>query len=127
MSFFFQSPPAKHRKTALEELFEEEDQTSHSTVPKQARRTIREQVDLEVQIYSSLPAIPMSGDPVLWWWEKSGSLPLLSALAEKYLCVQASSTPSERVFSTAGDTISLERSRILPEKADMLVFLHKNC
>ncbi|XP_076134507.1 E3 SUMO-protein ligase ZBED1-like [Alosa pseudoharengus] len=51
------SPPAKRRKTALEELFEEEDRMSLSTVPKQARRTIREQVDLEVQIYSSLPAM----------------------------------------------------------------------
>lgn len=42
------------------------------------------------------------------------------------MCSQASSTPSERVFSTAGDTISQERSRILPEKADMLIFLQKN-
>ncbi|KAK5933433.1 hypothetical protein CgunFtcFv8_013916 [Champsocephalus gunnari] len=40
--------------------------------------------------------------------------------------VMASSTPSERVFSTAGDTICPERSRILPEKADMLICLNKN-
>jgi len=42
---FFSVPNCKALR-AMEELFEEEEQTSHSTVPKQ--------VDLEVQIYSSL-------------------------------------------------------------------------
>ena len=52
---------------------------------------------------------------------------MLSSLAEKYLFVQASSTPSERVFSIAGNTLSPESSRILPEKANMLIFMHKKC
>lgn len=58
---------------------------------------------------------------------KGKTYPLLSELAISYLCVQASSTPSERVLSTAGDTICPEHSRILPEKADMIIVLNKNC
>jgi hypothetical protein len=59
--------------------------------------------------------------------EKRATLPLLTNIATSYLCAQASSTPRERVFSTAGNTISQERSRLLPEKANMLIFLQKNC
>src|SRR4029434_6820565 len=53
--------------------------------------------------------------------EKTQAIPIPT-----YLCVQASSTPSERVFSCAGHAISQERCRILPEKANMLIFLQKN-
>ena len=69
----------------------------------------------------------MSEDPAAWWWSQQKTYPLLSDLAFSYLCVKASSTPSERKFSTAGDAICPERSRILPEKADMIIFLNKNC
>lgn len=41
------------------------------------------------------------------------------------LRVHASSTLSERVFSTAGDTMKPERSENLPENADMFSLLQK--
>lgn len=84
--------------------------------------TLSDHVDLE----KSLPPFPMAEDPVMWWWEKSADLPLLTTIATSYLYAQASSTPSERVFSTAGNTISQERPQLLPEKANMLIFLPKN-
>ncbi|KAK7881000.1 hypothetical protein WMY93_032395 [Mugilogobius chulae] len=121
------SPPNKrHRKTALEKLFAEEEQNLLST-PSVETQTFADRLELEIQMYRGIPPISVSADPTLWWWQKKDTMPLLAHLAEKYLCVQASSTPSERVFSTAGDTISRERSRIMPDKADMLIFLHKNC
>jgi hypothetical protein len=88
--------------------------------------TLSESVDLEVELYKGMPSIPMAEDPVTWWWEKRATLPLLTNIATSYLCAQAS-TPCRRVFSTAGNTISQERSRLLPEKANMLIFLQKNC
>ena len=122
------TPAVKQRKrTALAELFEEEDRELQSLQQEQLPESMAQRVHQEVQLYRSLPSIPSTSNATLWWWDKRDTLPLLSGLAESYLCVQASSTPSERVFSTAGDTISPERSRILPEKADMLIFLHKNC
>ena len=41
--------------------------------------------------------------------------PMLSRMATKYLCVQGSSVPSERVFSSAGDILRCERARLDPE------------
>ncbi|KAM4625223.1 E3 SUMO-protein ligase ZBED1-like [Polymixia lowei] len=120
-------PPVKQKKTALEELFEEEDNELQSFQQRQPLLSLAQRVDPEIQLYRSLPPIPCKDNATLWWWSKRETLPLLSGLAESFLCVQASSTPSERVFSTAGDTISPERSRILPEKADILIFLQKNC
>ena len=71
------------------------------------------QIRQEIQHYRGLRPITLAEDPVVWWWEKRDTLPLLSELSQGYICVQASSTPSESVFSTAGNTISQERSRIL--------------
>ncbi|KAF7203537.1 zinc finger BED domain-containing protein 1-like, partial [Nothobranchius furzeri] len=118
--------PRTVQKSALEKLFEDEDRqlmedaASHSVsrVP-----SITEQVQKELDIYKRLPRIPSGQDRVAWWWSKRDTLPNLSALSNTYLCVPASSTPSERVFSCAGHAISQERCRILSEKANMVIFL----
>ncbi|XP_074496307.1 uncharacterized protein LOC141770552 isoform X2 [Sebastes fasciatus] len=118
--------PKRLRLTGLEELFEEEDRALKSFTAAE-KTPISERVQQEIQLYRNLPAVPTSEDALGWWWRKRDSLPLLSQLSNSYLCIQASSTPPERVFSTAGDTISQERSHILPEQADMQIFLQKNC
>ncbi|XP_061902651.1 E3 SUMO-protein ligase ZBED1-like [Entelurus aequoreus] len=101
-----QQPPCKlPKKTPLEELFAEEE-------AQQSSMSIKKRVERELQMYQDVPPILMSDDPAAWWWNQQKTYPLLSDLAFSYLCVQASSTPSERVFSTAGDTICPERSRI---------------
>nr|XP_023652339.1 zinc finger BED domain-containing protein 1-like [Paramormyrops kingsleyae] len=121
-----QQPPRKHpRKSPLEELFADDDAEKRSS----QRRTmsIQDHAEKEMQMYKETPPTFTSDDPAAWWWNQRMTYPLMSNIAFSYLCVQASSTPSERVFSTAGDTICAERSRIQPEKADMLIFLNKNC
>ncbi|XP_060903078.1 uncharacterized protein LOC132980771 [Labrus mixtus] len=119
--------PKRPRLTALEELFEEEDRALKSSASVENTLSIPERVQQEIQLYRKLPAIPTSQDALAWWWERRTTLALLSELSNSYLCVQASSTPGERVFSTAGDTMSQERAHILPEKVDMQIFLQKNC
>lgn len=44
----------------------------------------------------------------------------------KYLSVPATSVPSERVFSEAGQIINDHRSKLHPSKADMQIFLKPN-
>ncbi|XP_034073833.1 zinc finger BED domain-containing protein 1-like [Gymnodraco acuticeps] len=124
-----QPPPCSSKRakmTPLEELFAAEDSLKIKNLSTSTMST-QLQTDRELKMYQDMPPTMTSDDPAAWWWNKRTTYPLLSEVALSYLCVQASSTPSERVFSTAGDTICPERSRILPEKADMLIFLNKNC
>ncbi|KAI4817571.1 hypothetical protein KUCAC02_010956 [Chaenocephalus aceratus] len=43
-----------------------------------------------------------------------------------YLAIPATGTPSERVFSLAGNTVTRKRSSLLPSHVDALVFLNAN-
>ena len=64
---------------------------------------------------------------ILEWWKKNEIFyPRLSILAKKYLCVPASSIPSERIFSLCGTLVSKKRSRLSPSHVGMLVFLNRN-
>lgn len=64
--------------------------------------------------------------PILWWRINRDKYPLLAQMAMKYLHIPATSVPSERVFSTAGNILTKKRSSLTAENADMLVFLNKN-
>ncbi|XP_049923439.1 E3 SUMO-protein ligase ZBED1-like [Epinephelus moara] len=120
--------PRKVQKSALEKLLEDEDRELLQAASQTASGpSFTEQMQKELDIYKGLPAIPSGQDPVAWWWGKRDTLSNLSALSDTYFCVPASSTPSERVFSCAGHAISQERCRISPEKANMVIFLQKNC
>jgi len=60
----------------------------------------------------------------LVWWEKEGSAyPKLQKIAPKYLILQGTSVPSERVFSKAGNIITKKRNRLEGENASSLIFL----
>lgn len=64
--------------------------------------------------------------PLQWWQNNEQRYPKLASLVKMYLQVPATSTPSERVFSTAGSLISAKRSCLNGRTADMLIFLHNN-
>ena len=61
-----------------------------------------------------------------WWRANKLYFPRLSVLAKRVLCIQASSVPSERVFSLAGSLVSKKRSRMSPKNVDLFIFLNKN-
>ncbi|KAL7841202.1 hypothetical protein SRHO_G00248930 [Serrasalmus rhombeus] len=108
------------KKTALEDLLG----NSFSTEPEGSNSS--KQAEREVENYRKEASIPLSGCPLKWWQEHCSRYPLLSQLAKACLSVPATSVPSERIFSTAGDIVNAQRSQLLPENVDMLIFFKKN-
>jgi hypothetical protein len=76
--------------------------------------------------YRIAPALPVGECPLLWWKANCKSYPRIATLARKYLCIPATSIPSERVFSTAGNVIAEKRNRLSPEHASAIIYLHEN-
>ena len=84
----------------------------------------RDLVDVEVSRYMAETTPPgIDLNPLEWWRDRRGVYPILSTLAMRYLCVPATSVPSERVFSTAGNIVS---NKISQTNVNMLLFLNKN-
>ncbi|XP_016422359.1 zinc finger BED domain-containing protein 4 isoform X1 [Sinocyclocheilus rhinocerous] len=112
-----QPPPSK--KTALEDLL-------GATFSKPTVTQSKCRMEVELDVYKKDTSIPLTSCPLKWWKEHAQTYPLLSSLSKAYLTVPATSVPSERVFSTAGDIVNAQRSQLLPENVDMLFFLQKN-
>jgi len=80
----------------------------------------------EVAGYSREPPADINTNPLAWWKSNGARYPRLAVLALKYLGIPATSVPSERIFSKAGEIVSRRRASLKPSTVDMLVFLSKN-
>ncbi len=81
---------------------------------------------IEMRRYAEEKVVPRNQDPLVWWRNHEQTFPTLSKLAKKYLGITASSVPSERIFSKAGELISQRRNRLKGKNVNILLFLHKN-
>ena len=78
----------------------------------------------ELEQYFKLPLLPRNEDPLLWWKQNASIFPLIKTVAKVYLSVVATSVPSERLFSKAGELISTKRNRLKPKNINMMLFLN---
>ena len=84
-----QPPPPK--KTALEDLLG----SSYTTVEiVQSSRGI----EMEILSYRNGIPIPLNSNPLEWWKVNAYAYPILAPLSKAYLCIPATSVPSERLF-----------------------------
>ena len=81
---------------------------------------------VELRSYCALPVIKRNDDPFDWWQRNIQRYPGMAAMAKRYLCCPASTVYSERLFSEAGNVYETKRSRLLPDRAEHLTFLHHN-
>ena len=116
------APPCAAKKSRLESDFEELFGPHFESGKKATRATPAE----EIRDYFATPHIPTMDNPLKWWSLNEDQFPRLAKLARQYLAVPATSTPSERVFSLAGNTITRQRSSLHPDHVDTLIFLHEN-
>ncbi|EIW74484.1 hypothetical protein CONPUDRAFT_36856, partial [Coniophora puteana RWD-64-598 SS2] len=69
-------------------------------------------LDEEYQAYTSEPLAHEGLDPLKYWEGKRDTFPTLFAMAMDFMPIQASSVPSERVFSSAAETNTKKRNRL---------------
>lgn len=112
--------PPTVKKMNLGQLLGKRKAKATIPIPKRAR------ADEELTRYLQEETIDANDDPLVWWRNNEARYPLLAAVAKKYLCICATSTPSERVFSAAGNIVTPMRSSLKPDNVNMLVFLSKN-
>ena len=101
----------------LLELLEE---VVQPTMVSHQELTIEDKVQREIRKY--IAEDKTSENPLTWWKVNGFRYPILSELVKKYLCILATSVPSERAFSKAGHIVNDKRACLLPDSVNMLVF-----
>ena len=114
-------PPAKRRKLGSW-LKASKHKNSSTSQPEGTRERIMK----EIERYEKAPQADSDSNPLDWWRMYAVTYPNLSKMARKYLCICASSSASERLFSKSGHIVSKRRCSLKPDKVNMLVFLATN-
>ena len=81
---------------------------------------------IELSGYLAQGTLAYDSDPLLWWSGNDALHPNVSKTAASVLSITASSAPVERIFSTAGKIFRPERTRLIPETFETLVFIKCN-
>lgn len=115
-------PPAKKKaKKSLSSYFKK------AALPGQdASQPSRVSIETQLNMYLQTVEPDSETNPLEWWKQHEVNFPLVAMLAKKYLCIPATSSPSERAFSASGNIVTCKRSCLKPERIDQLVFLALN-
>ena len=115
VGYFSPATPKNQKLTALDKLLGPENLTMEPCT-----------FNSELEKYFAELPISRKENPLIWWKENSSHYKSLSSVAQRLLCMPATSTSSERIFSKAGLTVTKLRSCLKPKHVDALVFLNKN-
>ncbi len=118
-------PPAK-KKRNLGSLFKDVEGKRDDQEEVQPVISPEQKFQKDLELYKSTARLDFEEDPLIWWKLNYLNLPIISQLARKYLCICATSSSSERLFSTAGNIVTPLRAHLKPDKVEMLTFLSKN-
>lgn len=109
-------PPKAKRKKTLASFFKRQG----------GAMTEEESVRKELTVYLQTTEVDSDVDPLDWWKGHQTNFPHVAKLARHYLCIPATSAPSERAFSTDGNMVPCHRAALKPDAVDRLVFLAQN-
>lgn len=76
--------------------------------------------------YLALPECDRNADPLEWWAKHEKAFPPIAAMARFYLCIPATSVPSERIFSKMGRIVTKLRSALHPKNVQAIMYLNQN-
>ena len=115
-------PPAKKPKTLLGQLLGDMFSKPNENRPLSRRQKAEE----ELKRYLDEPSPDIDDCPLKWWKQHHSRFTAISKVAKQTLCIPATSTPSERLFSKAGQIINKKRGCLDPQNVDLLCFLAEN-
>ena len=84
----------------------------------------RDEIPTDLKHYLNQPLLDRKADPIKYWLQYERIYPTLSSIAKKYLPIMATSVPSERVFSRAGNILTDHRNSLSSEHLQQLLFLN---
>ena len=118
VAFITEQPttPTNLGSSVMSILFEKKNQTVSTVEKDEFTKYLHE---------NTLPALEKY-DPFEWWRVNKIQYPRLAKLAQKYLSIPATSVPSERLFSDAGNLITQDRNRLSPHLVNQMMFLKRN-
>lgn len=109
---------------ATSELWEEYDAQVATFVSFASQHTVRPQIEMKRHMEEA--PIARHLDPLKWWQDRELLCPQLQQLAKRFLSVPATSVPSERLFSKAGELVSHRRTNLKESNINMILFLNKH-
>lgn len=95
------SQPSKKKKT-LGSL--------RGTIKPAVVATPEQRAHAEMANYLQEEVVDGETNALEWWKSNESRLPLMTKMAQKYLCIPATSRASERIFSKAGNVVTRYRS-----------------
>ncbi|XP_025425551.1 zinc finger BED domain-containing protein 1-like [Sipha flava] len=95
-------------------------------VPSESTLNDQNIFEAEIEKYIQIPKADLDSDSLAWWKIYKSEFPNLSLLSRKYLCIQGTSVPCERLFNYGGNVITDKRTSLSAEHAEQLIFLSKN-
>ena len=109
------SSPLKTRKLGL--CYEESDDDEMEDC------TVEDKMKAELDMYMKEKVLGQEFDPLDWWRANKLKYPTLVLLVRKYLCIPASSTQAERVFSKLGLLLNKKRLCMSTSNVDKVLFV----
>ena len=88
--------------------------------------TVESLMTTELNLYMSIPKSSATIDILQFWHAHEKQFPSLAKVVKKYMCIQASSSSSERTFSASGNIVTPKRNKLDPENVNLLVYLKEN-
>lgn len=111
---------------AIEQLHNDRPrQTEPSRIGEKAKEEVDRYLEEEALPHRH-PATQKRVDILEWWKANEQRFYHIAQIARSVLAIPASSVPSERVFSKAGELLTRKRLGMKPEEAELQLFLHYN-
>jgi hypothetical protein len=88
--------------------------------------SIDDKVENEINAYFNLPKIDYEQSPVTWWHLNGTNFPFLKVMANKLMCIQATSVAYVIVFSRVVNIVTDQRASFTEDHCSQLIYLSMN-